>query len=214
MQIDDKLLEKLRKIKALADEASDTAECHAALLMYQKLLAQNGLDEAEVVFDTEEDETIEELETFEAGRLCEYIRVLHACCAKHFRCMSAHQKTAKGRRLFFVGHAKDALLAKHAFLTALEAGRRLADKRKTENKDYRFNKNQYLLAFAIGFNEALERHEAENELSLVVTTPADVVEYCAGFRKARPFRNSLHAAREAMLGHADGNNVGRGNIIE
>lgn len=212
--IDEKLLAKLRKIKALADEASDTEECHTALLMYQKLLAENDLAEAEVAIDAAEGEEVEELETFEAGRICGYVRLLHAFCAQHFRCISGLRRTETGHCLFFVGHARDTIIAKSAFITALEAGKRLADIRKREHTDYRFNKNQYLLAFAYGFNEALERHEADNELSLAIVTPADVRAHCAGYRKARPIEGDIYAAREALLGHADGKSVGKGNAIE
>ena len=69
--ISDVLLDKLRKVKALADDAKDEAEGTAALLAFQRLLSKNGLSEQEVQIelDGEDEDEVNRVESLSRAHL-------------------------------------------------------------------------------------------------------------------------------------------------
>lgn len=224
--IDDKLLEKLRKLKALADDGKNEAECQTALLMFQKLLKKNNLSEAEVKLSKSvTEEKVDENVLTSYQRVPEWVKIIHAAISEHFRCVGVlHRDHVKGVTwLQFYGHTTDILIAARAFEAAIAAAERLVNECKLRfledsvlnGCEYEFNKAHYLKGFAVGLNTAYQQAEkADNELALIVQTPNDVLEAVKHmkYEKHRPL-NPLEFDDSFMVGHDDGHNVGAGNRI-
>lgn len=220
--IDEGLREKLRRIKALADDGKNEAECQTALLMFQKLLAKNGLSESEVVLDDLPDEKEEVIEQsiHNAPKIPQWLRILYISIAEHFRCVAVSQRAMGNTSLLFVGHEKDASIAAQAFYAAKSAAARLSADYELEclineadnGIPNRFNRGSYLIGFARGVDAAYRRQEAENCTSLIIVTPPDVVEATKKLSTAK-FRCDDPCDDSALAGYYDGENVGRGNVL-
>lgn len=225
------LLEKLRKIKALADDAKDDHECQTALLMFQRLLAKNGLDAAEVQMEGEPDETPEEIDLHSAARIESWLHYLHSAVAKHFRCVPVctllrrDGKTAR-QTLQFVGHRRDAAIAKEAFQTALAAAGRLYRRHELATlerdamlyalggvKPLKPSRSRYMMGFAMGLQSAYCQQEAKSTFDIILTVPADVQAAVAGYKNKSLRASVSKRDGNASAGYADGFSVGSGNCL-
>lgn len=81
------VIEKLRKIQAVIEDAKNDHEAQVAMMMFQRLLDKNGLTESDVDAYHVEDETVNEVEVFTASRVATWKKLLHAYIARHFRCL-------------------------------------------------------------------------------------------------------------------------------
>jgi hypothetical protein len=221
--VDEVLREKLRKIKALADDGKNEAECQTALLMFQRLLAKNGLSEREVALDDlpDEKEEVTETSVFAGSKIPKWLRVLYITVAEHFRCAPVAERTMGFTSLLFIGHEKDAAIAAEAFFAAKSAAVRLSVDYEMEclineaekGIPYSFDRNNYLFGFAKGVDAAYRRQEAENCTGLIIVKPADVIEATRKY-STKAFRYGESNDHSTLAGFRDGESVGRGNALQ
>ena len=228
---DNDLLERLRKIKALADEAQDDHECQTAMLMFQRLLTKNGLDVVEIDVPTPADEPPAEVDVHSGQRIDTWMHYLHCVIANHFGCVPVTQKCGRGSRLvmqtlLFIGHSRDTTIAAQAFTTALAAADRLYSRhqlRAMEDAALSFgfgmrapdkpNRGRYMLGFADGLQAAYRQQEAESTFDIILTTPADVLAAVAGFANRKFNIRACKQDGNTEAGYGDGFNVGRGDRL-
>lgn len=224
--MDDKLLEKLRRIKALADDAKNDHECQTAMMMFQKLLAKHGLTASEVTFE-EEREEVDKISVHNGTRIETWLHYLHCIIAKHFRCVpvtkSAYRGSGKNRyqTLQFIGHSADVEIAAEAFKTAKLCADRMYARRvrvELENEalgypSRKIDKNKYFTGFGFGLETAYKKQEAETTFDIILATPADVLEAVSGFRQKSRSVDCVAGDASAEAGFVDSNNVGRGNAL-
>jgi hypothetical protein len=232
---DTELLEKLKKIKALADEAQDDHECQTAMMMFQRLLTKNGLDVAEVeaMPDTCAEKP-EETDVYEGTRIEKWRHYLHMVIAQHFRCIPVTMTRYTGLRmeqhkqiLQFIGHRRDVQIAAEAYATALAAGERLYSRHRLRVLEAEAfgdvvtlrslggtpNYSRYMLGFGLGMEAAYKRQEAEATFDIILTTPSDVLEHVKGFRKRTFNAKAAPQDGNTSAGYADGFNVGYGDRL-
>ncbi len=232
MPTNNALLEKLSKIKALADEALDTHECQTALLMYQQLLDKHGLNSADVeITAAMQAETIEEVAVYTGQRIAKWMRYLYTTVAKHHRCIAASCKVFRGsavcrQTLQFIGHKQDAEIAAEAFKTALDAAFRLYNRYQLQKaasdtcltlpghgQSEHSNRSRYMMGFAHGLEAAYRQQEAETTFDIIITVPADVREHVSGYGK-HTIRNDVPITDSNVIaGYNDGFNIGRGDRL-
>lgn len=229
---DQDLLEKLRKIKALADEAQDDHECQTAMLMFQRLLTKNGLCAAQVQVEAQPEETPDTVDLVQVRRVDTWLKYLYCVLAKHFRCVAVEHHTVnaqweKVRTLQFIGLPRDVTIAAQAFQTALAAAGRLYERhelRALEDEALAYdtglpapdkpNRGRYMMGFAMGLHAAYRRQEAESTFAITLTTPADVLAAVAGFRDGKAADpRKVKRDGNTGVGYADGFNVGRGDRL-
>ena len=217
---DDALFEKLRKLKALADEAQNESECQTALLMFQKLLKKNGLTAAAVEVREDAPDSLRRETTREGRRVETWVRRLNLVIARHFRCFSLYKREAGWTLISLYGHDDDVRIAASAFKAAYGAAIRLCDNYRLfclENEALRipcdkFDRNAYLIGFTEGLEAAYKRQEASGELGLMIVTPPDVVRAVAGFKR-RNFTATVSDGDSLNAGYNDGFSVGQGNAL-
>lgn len=225
------LLEKLRKIKALADEAKDDHECQTAMLMFQRLLTKNGLDTAEVQINGDPEETPEEIDLHSAARIENWMHYLHSAVAKHFRCVpvcTALRRNGKliRRTLQFLGHKRDATIAAEAFQTALAAAGRLYRRHelamledaalsydRCAGNQLKPSRSHYMIGFAAGLQDAYRRQEADSTFGIIITIPADVLAAADDYKGIRLHTSAAKRDGNTSAGYTDGFNVGRGDRL-
>lgn len=221
--ISDALLEKLRKVKALADDAKDEAEGTAALLAFQRLLSKNGLSEQEVQIelDGEDDADVNRVESLSRAKLESWQVSIHAAMAEHFRCKSMITNSyASGRRvqiLKYVGMVTDPLLATEAFKSAIAVVSAMWKKKKKEYMGRYYNetaaRNSYMIGFRHGMVTAFKEQEAKKELGLILVRDKRVDESMADLKKVRNRRVTVDGSGLREAGFTDGNNFGKGNAL-
>ncbi|MBR1585961.1 MAG: DUF2786 domain-containing protein [Clostridia bacterium] len=226
---DEKLFDKLRKLKRLAEDGKNDAECQAALLAFQRLLTKNNLSEADVnLSDVAPKETVEEVIVHQGGRIYDWIKIIHSTIAENFRCIGTitHNKLLHEASLEFYGHTTDVLIASRTFEAAINAAYRLAKECEARfladsvlnDMPYSFDRFHYLKGFAIGLDEAYKRaRRNDGELALIIQTPQDVrdaVDKIAdGKHNIRMGIDPFEYDDSFMSGYDDGENVGAGNRI-
>ncbi len=227
MMIDEALLEKLRHIKALADDGQCEHECQTALLMFQKLLKKHGLSERDVPIDDAAKEEIKKEQVYENASVPLWVRYLHNIVARHFRCMPVSDRYTRAGRttrqvLTFIGHENDTRIAQAAFDAAYHAAQRMCAERQAIAQRARklfggatlaFNNTDYLIGFVNGIDEAYKNQEAESGTALIVTTPSDVLAAVEDLPTQRHRMRETRNLDSAQAGYIDGNNIGRGDAL-
>lgn len=118
--VDEKLLVKIHNLFKLAEDNPNANEAKSALLMAQKLMAQNGIEQSEVHQIIKPKEILKEHIT-EVCRLSWWGKQLAIIIAKNFRCEIYISKTRGGGRIVFLGLKEDVQLAKMVYNFATSA---------------------------------------------------------------------------------------------
>ena len=168
----EKILGKIKKLFALAENNPSENEAKEAALKAQQLLAKYHLDAAEVQnIDLDKLEEIEEVMVDIPAKKWKY--TLAGIVAPNFRCK--HFYFGK-KKLIFYGHATDANIAAETFKYLFKVGNQLGNKLYYEAKcAYQETANVYnscVLGFCAGVKQAL----GEQSKALMVITPEDVNE--------------------------------------
>lgn len=230
--VDAELFEKLRKIKALADDAKDDHECETAMLMFQRLMEKNGLDASAIEVE-EERQALDEVDIYQGLRVENWLHYLHSTIAKHFRCVAVVSISPRvgtnAKTLQFIGHARDAAIAKEAFSAACSAAEHLFSRYKLQmaideamaDSEMMFfkramgkvNRSRYMLGFGFGLNAAYKRQEASSEFGIILTTLSDVLAAVEHMPTRATDVSAPRGDSNVIAGYSDGLNVGLGDRL-
>lgn len=205
----DKIVEKIKKLLALADKAQNTNEheAQAALLKAQKLMAEYGVS---VEGNTEEAHTYKLVICNTPGD--KGFRT-HLACAigENFRC----KPIMHGNQVAFLGRSEDVDVCASAFEFAYKFAKRNGDREvRNARKDGRDPKNVFN-SYAMGFLVGLKQKLAEQSKALMIVVPQDVKDefsnrfpsvkqYAGGMRKGQDRGYDYHAY---FAGVSDGKSV-------
>lgn len=209
----EQVIEKIKKLLAMAADNSTEHEAQTALLMAQKLMAKYNVN----VEMTDAKETVayakeECVHRYDAA----YRKPLAKVIADNFRC----EYYLRGSQIVFFGRDFDARVAKEAFEYAYEfamrEGNKLENKAYAERGTAKGVHSSYTAGFIAGLKSALEAQCT----ALMVVTPQDVKDefanMSANWGKARGgFRLNSNIDAEAWRqGHHDGQTVMNGRRVE
>lgn len=218
------LIEKLAKIKALADDASSDEECKTAMLMFQRLLDKHGMKVSDVVVEADHNEVIEK-DVYGAKSISGWMSLFHSIIASHFRCVPVRRVDKSGNKvthtdLQFIGFENDSMLAAEAFSTSIKAAKRLFKRFWQENPrtwmyydSENTSRTKYLIGFAYGLHAAYKAQEDSGCLGIIVTTPPEVKEHVSGFKKSNRKFSQRTDDRYGSAGYTAGFNVGKGDRL-
>lgn len=181
----DKVIEKIQKLFALANNNPSEEEAIAAALMAQKLMAKHNIAESDVnaLFTKEEDITVTHYHCG-GGRAWKFS--LAHIVADNFRCKTF----SYGRQtIAFYGYETDAKIARDTFEFLFKTGHRLAD-REVHRVFYKCGKvtgvyNSFCLGYMKGIKEELGK---QCKALMIVIAPEVTEEYTAfsaSFKKAK-----------------------------
>lgn len=158
MEANEKVVEKIRKLLAIADKKSNNNEHEvmAATLKAQKMMAEYNISLSEVSKDTHKKDI--ELMVAESKGYRDFRKPLGALLAENFRCKVL---LLDGRDVLFVGNKTDVLIVKETFeylyeFVVKEGNKRYnrAVKRGEASADVF---NSYAIGFMIGLKQALDK---------------------------------------------------------
>lgn len=202
---DKSIIDRIKKLLALAKGNTNAAEATAAALKAQKLIADYDVSKAELHED--EPEEIAEVVSDEikgkpwGKRLANVIADNFRC--QHFYNWSGHRSVWTGRAtkesetVTFVGYDTDAEAATVTFNRLFEIGNRLADaecrKARRERGTAYGVRNSFLLGFVEGIRKELEKQC----VALMLVRPKAVDDYyeerTAGFSSTRSTVRNAYA---------------------
>ena len=165
----EKIIEKIEKLFALAQNNPNENEAVAAAARAQELMAKYNLEMA----DLETSEKKEELctEMFEGGR-GKWRYQLAVIIARNFRCKT----WLLGKNIIFLGFKNDANIALQTFTFIYKTGMTLAGRVYAEHqklgKSTKNVLNTYYVGFLYGISEVLDKQSK----ALMIVTPKEVEE--------------------------------------
>lgn len=215
--IDDKVVEKIKKLLALTDSANEH-EAKIAMLMAQKLMARHNLDIKDVV--AKDKENVCEIYAGTYGKRT-WRRILAKVISKNFRCEHFYNNRGnKGFIVVFVGLLDDIKIAKSIYEFAISV---IEKNQKRVYKELRMVgfetkgvKKSYAIGFVYGLDDSFEEQKDEmpEEYALVLQIPEVVIDFMENkeFDGSTPEVNLEIENRLAMgQGYEDGIEFGRNN---
>jgi Protein of unknown function (DUF2786). len=228
--VDEKILHRVRALLNLARNGGDpdSNEAQTALLMAQRFMAENGIDELEVKDSlgfSQHKEVVDEYAT-EFEKLSWWKKSLGRVIAPNFRCYSYLNKRVGYTRLVFLGLRQDAEIAAIAFSFATDAIKLGADQfMKTYRKDYvlhqglrpsiskqREVRNNYVEGWISGLEAQYAQQVSKEGWGLVLTKDPLVNQSYKdlGLRRGQPSQHSREDSPAGQLAYAKGYSDGKG----
>lgn len=163
------IIEKIRKIMALAENNPNENEAMAAALKAQKLMAEYHVDEKELGQKVTED-NIDTLFCPVDGKSQKWKLRLAIVLAKNFRC----NLYVIGSDVCFYGYEEDRQICAEVYKTLYKIGSKLSDKKKREQRQIygtaKGVRNTFCLGFVDGIKKALEKQCT----ALMIVVPKEV----------------------------------------
>ena len=180
----EKMVDKVRKLLALAGNNPEEGEAKTALMMANKLIAQYNLDLSEETGEKIEYVILSAKHSNNEG----YRTLLASVIAPSFRC----KVVLVGSIVHFFGRKQDAEscveVFKYVSRVAHNIGLRLERKARQEGKNTHGVANSYWRGFVAGINREL----SEQCRALMVVVPEDVKdEFASRFEGCKPYRGGM-----------------------
>ncbi|KGK89802.1 hypothetical protein DP73_09215 [Desulfosporosinus sp. HMP52] len=219
MSVDEKVLHKVRALLNLARNGGDPEgnEAKSALLMAQRYMAENGIDELEINTSREADYKKEILDDYatEFEKLSWWKKSLGKIIAQNFRCYSYLNKYNGYTRLAFMGLKEDAEIAVMAFKFATDSIRLGADLfMKNYRKEYlkvegqrpsltqqRGVRNNYVEGWISGLEAQYAQQVSKEGWGLVLVKDALVIQTYRNMELGRG-KTSKHTRKDSTDGKA------------
>lgn len=166
----EKIIAKIKKLFALAENNPSEEEAKVAALKAQELLAQYHIEYADVEeIDLDRVEELDEIIVDVPAKKWKY--TLANIVAKNFRCK--HFFYGK-QRVVFYGHQTDAKIASETFKYLFNMGNRLGMRLYNEARNAYRNTSNIYNSCVLGFCRGIEQALAEQSRALMVIVPEDV----------------------------------------
>lgn len=193
----DRILRRIKRLIALAEDNSNVNESHSAFLQAQEMMVKYGVDPKEITDDKDILEVMENSAT-EFKRVYWYERELAGIVAKNFRCKHYYENRKRWddkqvqRRIMFMGTEQDSELASEMYKLVVSAIEFYTQKylKNTEEKT-RSTKNDYMNGFIAGLEEKFEEQMKNQEWGLVLQVPKEVHEKYDRIVTGKPIRHTI-----------------------
>lgn len=168
------IIDKIKKLLALAENNTNESEAQNAALKAQKLIAKHNINVLELEEDYEE-ETIDE-NTLWVGEGKKWKYVLASIISKNFRC----KEFWYGRKtVAFYGYKTDTEAAKEVFKFVFNVGHKLATRETNKYTNKKGIYNTYLVGFLKGLDNSFNKQSK----ALMIIVPKEVNESYANLSK-------------------------------
>lgn len=208
------VIERVKKILALAGNNPNQNEAIAAALKAQELMAKFNIKESELGNEITEDK-IDSMECVVTGKTQKWRLTLAVVIAKNFRCKV--YLNGNGHVTFY-GYDNDAAIAKEVFLTMYAIGVKLSNKEKKEARKESGTAKGIRNTFCLGFVNGIKSELEKQCTALMIVTPKEVEEsYQEKFKFGKTTKASLTISSDRTVyekGFQAGKDAIKGNMIE
>lgn len=190
MSVNDKILEKIRNLLALAEDGANDEESQTALLMAQKLMLKYKISQNDLNEGGEMKIVVKSLSVYK--RIYWWEREMAGIIAENFRVMLylqnsrlPHQNSLQ-RKIVFMGYPEDVELAYEMYHFAIDAMKHYASLHLRKKSKYSSEtksdlRKSYYQGFMDGLKDKFEKQREDlvaedNAYALMIQTPSDVVD--------------------------------------
>lgn len=189
----EKLVEKIKKMMALAENNPSEEEALSAALQAHKLMAKYNIHEDEVTLEEVKDDIVSIFSEQKYGcHLMAWRKQLGAIVAKAFRCKCY----ISGQDVVFRGYRDDAQLALDVYLMLYNVGNKLGTKAYLEQLEETGTGKGAYNSVTTGFMYGVQDAFNAQCTALMIITPKEVEEdweqFSAGFRTVNPRKNRIN----------------------
>jgi len=190
--MDDKVIDKVRKALALANDNPNDSEAHTAMLLAQRLLAKNGLTLKDVEGEQESlKKVVQENIIPNSGRIPWWKKQLAMVISDNFKCKCFTVNYGNyNSAIAYFGLEDDVMIAKEVYQYAENILDKLAtryvQKLYRDGKETKGMRNEYMYGFMNGLKEKFKEQVEKNDWGLIIVTDALVEQRYSEkkFRKA------------------------------
>lgn len=211
----EKMMEKIRKMLALAQDNPSMEEGLAAALHAQKLMAKYNIHEDEVSLEEVKDE-ISSIFTHQNHKLAlmGWRKVLGGIVAKNFRCKCY----ISGQDVVFRGYTQDAKIALDVYMALYTIGNKLAKAEETKARKETGSAKGVYNSFALGYLRGIEEGFGEQCTALMIIIPKEVeeeyAEFSKGFGKSKGMQTHNLDADIYNKGKVEGKSAVKARAVE
>lgn len=209
----EKMVEKIKKMMALAENNPSEEEALAAALQAHKLMVKYNIHEEEVSLEEVKEDIVS---VFSQQKYNSHLKAwrkqLGATVARAFRCKCY----ISGHDVVFRGYKDDAQLALDVYMMLYNVGNSIAKAAKTAQKEETGTQKGAYNSVAVGFLCGVRDAFDEQCTALVVVTPKEVEkdweQFSAGFRTSK---SNLRVLDRDLYekGYAEGKQAVKGRAI-
>lgn len=167
----EQIIEKIKKIMALAQNNPNENEALAATLKAQKMMAEFHVEEKDLGDDVTES-NIDEMIVKLSGKTQKWRIALAQTLAKNFRC----RLYLIDGNVTFYGYVEDIQICSEVFRSLYVIGSKLSDKAKREARKQYGTASGVRNAFCLGFVAGIKKELEKQCTALMVITPKEVNE--------------------------------------
>ena len=165
------IIEKIRKIMALAENNPNENEAFSAALKAQKLMAQYHIKEKDLGQEVNE-RNVNNLACVVSGKVQKWRISLAMVLAKNFRC----KVYLLNNDVVFMGFEEDTEICKEVFYSMFKIGNKLADKKKREMRSKYGTAKDVKNTFCMGFVNGIKNELEKQCTALMIVVPKEVNE--------------------------------------
>lgn len=208
------MIEKIRKILALAENNPEKNEAIAAALHAQKLMAKYHIEQSELGQELKE-ENIDSLECVLSGKTMKWRLGLAAIIGRNFRCRVYLNYAGN---VTFYGFEEDAKIAREVFISLYNIGVKLSNKMKREARKETGTASGVRNTFCLGFVDGIRAELEKQCTALMIVVPKEVDEkYKEQFTFTRTTSTSMKVSSDREMynkGFQEGRDAIRSKGIE
>ena len=184
--MDDKkqIIEKIKKIMALAENNPNENEAIAAALKAQKLMAKFHIKESELGEEVTESK-IDSMQCVVKGKTQKWKLQLAVVLAKNFRC----KIYIMDGNVTFYGYEEDIKICSEVFYSLYKIGVKLSDKLKRETRQSTGTAKGIRNTFCMGFVAGIKSELEKQCTALMIVVPKEVNEEYDRFATKMNFKN-------------------------
>lgn len=185
--MEEKVLNRVRKLLALASNNSSEHEAESALMMAQRLMAENDISIGQVDVDADNRKVTEVAASRSNRNMPWWHRELAGVIAKNFKVKYytgvhySRNKKPVPNSIVFVGFVSDVELAVEVYAYAQRTGKHLADRyaRRQYSRGHAMHglRDSFTEGFLNGLEKLFEEQVAENNWLAVIDLHPTVIDY-------------------------------------
>lgn len=213
----EKIIEKIKKMMALAENNPSEEEAISAALQAHKLMMKYNIHESEVTLEEVKEDIVSIFsEQKHNSSLHKWRKQLGAIVARAFRCKCY----ISGKDVVFRGYKDDAQLALDVYLMLYTVGDRLGSKAYTEQLSETGSGKGAYNSFVVGFLYGVRDAFDEQCTALMVITPKEVEEdwesFYANMKTSKTSKTSFTVVDRELYekGYAEGKQAVKSRAIE
>lgn len=163
------IIEKIKKVMALAENNPNQNEAIAAALKAQEMMAKFHIKEEDLGIELKED-NIDKLECVLSGKAQKWRLQLAITLAKNFRC----KIYLTDGNVTFYGYEEDIKICSEVFRSLYSIGVKLSDKEKREARKKYGTATGVRNSFCIGFVQGIQSELEKQCTALMIVVPKEV----------------------------------------